>query len=152
MKEKTLLASRLTLDKKMLFVHTEYMATKKKAAKKVTRKTTSVMESEAMTSELTTDTKTIVVVLLLIFVYPIGVIFMWVWMKWWPKWVKILVTIPFVMAILGIIFTFMIAGTIMHNAMREQDQMNNMPYQRHMQRPMQQQNQYYISPTPPSNY
>lgn len=41
------------------------------------------------------DTKTIIVVLLLVFVLPIGIILMWVWMKW-PVWVKLLITIPII--------------------------------------------------------
>ncbi len=41
------------------------------------------------------DTKAIVVALLLIFVYPIGLMLAWFWVKW-NLWVKILLTIPFV--------------------------------------------------------
>ncbi len=51
------------------------------------------------------QTKTIIVVLLLLFAYPLGVIFMFLWMKW-PKWVKILITLGlFIIAlpIIGII-------------------------------------------------
>jgi type II secretory pathway pseudopilin PulG len=50
------------------------------------------------------DTKTIIVVLLLVTVFPIGVIMMWIWMKWWPKWVKLLITIPFlILPLIGVI-------------------------------------------------
>lgn len=40
------------------------------------------------------DTKTLIVILLLIFTYWIGLIFMWLWMKTWPKWLKIILTLP----------------------------------------------------------
>jgi ABC-type sulfate transport system permease component len=39
------------------------------------------------------DTKTIVTVLLLLFVYPVGVVVMWFWTKW-KTWVKLLVSLP----------------------------------------------------------
>ncbi len=53
------------------------------------------------------DTRTIVTVLLLIFVPPVGLILMWVWTKW-KLWVKLLVSIPAILvslAISGVIFT-----------------------------------------------
>jgi len=40
------------------------------------------------------DTKTLIVILLLIFAYGIGLIFMWIWMKTWPNWLKIVLTLP----------------------------------------------------------
>ena len=44
---------------------------------------------------LSEDVKTIIVVLLLVFVYPAGLIMMFVWMRWrW--WVKLLVALPVV--------------------------------------------------------
>ena len=46
------------------------------------------------------DTKTLVTVLLLIFLYPIGVIVMFVWTKW-KLWVKLLVAFPFVLILLA---------------------------------------------------
>lgn len=50
------------------------------------------------------DTKTLIVILLLVFVYWIGLIFMWAWMKTWPKWLKILITLPVFLSILFILF------------------------------------------------
>ncbi|MCR4264375.1 MAG: hypothetical protein NUV98_06690 [Candidatus Roizmanbacteria bacterium] len=44
-------------------------------------------------SGMSHDTKTIIVILLLILVYPIGLIMMYIWMKW-PMWAKILITLP----------------------------------------------------------
>lgn len=55
---------------------------------------------------LSEDTKTIITVLLLIFAFPIGVILMWIWVRW-PRWVKILISlviiIPFVAIFASII-------------------------------------------------
>lgn len=47
------------------------------------------------------DTKAIIVVLLLIFVFPIGLLLMWFWTKW-PLWVKLVVTIPILL--IGLLF------------------------------------------------
>lgn len=124
------------------------MAAKKKVAKRNTRKVSTVVESEAMASEMTTDTKTIIVVLLLIFIYPLGAIFMWIWMKWWPIWVRILLTIPFILGVLCMIFGLAMAGFIVKSAVREQERMNTIPYQRRMHNQTEQDNQFYISPTP----
>ncbi len=44
-------------------------------------------KSEGMSS----DTKTLVTVLLLVFAFPAGFVLMWIWTAW-PKWVKFLVT------------------------------------------------------------
>ncbi len=129
------------------------MAAKKKLTKKTTRKVSSVVESEAMASEMTTDTKTIIVVLLLIFVYPVGAIFMWVWMKWWPLWIRILLTLPFILGVLCMIFGFVMAGFIVRNAAKQQERMNTIPSQRQMYNQTPQDNQFYLSPTPtPINY
>lgn len=51
------------------------------------------------------DTKTLITVLLLIFVNPIGVVFMWVWMKW-QSWIKILITVGSLLLLLISFFIF----------------------------------------------
>jgi hypothetical protein len=51
-------------------------------------------------NEISDSTKSIVTLLLLIFAFPVGVIVMWFWPKW-AKWVKILVTAPIVLVLLG---------------------------------------------------
>lgn len=48
------------------------------------------------------DTKTLVTVLLLIFLYPIGVIVMMLWTSW-KLWVKLLVGFPFVIIFVGLV-------------------------------------------------
>lgn len=47
--------------------------------------------------------KNIVVILLLIFIFPLGLILMWAWTSW-PKWIKWLVSAPLLLAIVAIIF------------------------------------------------
>lgn len=54
------------------------------------------------------DTKTIITVLLLIFVFPVGFILMWVWTKW-PAWVKIIISLPIIIAIVGIFAAVLLA-------------------------------------------
>lgn len=53
------------------------------------------------------DTKTIITVILLVTVYPVGLIFMWFWTNW-KLWVKILVSFPISLAILGILFAVLL--------------------------------------------
>jgi hypothetical protein len=47
---------------------------------------------------MSNDTKTIITILLLLFIYPIGLIMAWFWTKW-HLWVKIAVTLPVVLLI-----------------------------------------------------
>ena len=51
------------------------------------------------------NTKVLITVLLLIFVYPVGLIFMWMWMRW-KVWVKLLISflviIPLIIIFSGI--------------------------------------------------
>lgn len=42
------------------------------------------------------DTKTLIAVILLIFLYPVGLLVMWFWTSW-KKWIKILITLPIVL-------------------------------------------------------
>lgn len=55
-----------------------------------------------------TGTRTIVTVLVLLFAYPIGILLMWSWTKW-PKWVKFLITLPIILAIVGIALAILVA-------------------------------------------
>ncbi len=54
--------------------------------------------------DMSHDTKTLIVILLLVFAYGIGLIFMWWWMKTWPNWLKILLTLPIFASILLAVF------------------------------------------------
>lgn len=50
---------------------------------------------------LSNDTKTIIVVLVLLFAFPLGLVLMWIWTNW-PKWVKLLITLPLIIFFLAI--------------------------------------------------
>lgn len=49
-------------------------------------------------SEISADTKTIITALLLIFIYPVGLILMWFWTSW-KTWLKILLSLPIILLI-----------------------------------------------------
>ena len=50
------------------------------------------------------------VALALVWIYPIGVILMWSWMKHWRKLIKILISIPVIFFILGILGAIFVAA------------------------------------------
>lgn len=50
--------------------------------------------------ELSYEIKLILVLVLLFVLYPVGLILMFRWMKW-PTWVKLLIALPILLAILG---------------------------------------------------
>jgi hypothetical protein len=60
---------------------------------------------KAKESGMSYETKTIIVILTLLFITPVGLVLMWVWMKW-PLWLKILLTV------LPFLFVFLIAGFV----------------------------------------
>jgi type II secretory pathway pseudopilin PulG len=66
------------------------------------------------------DTKTIIAVILLVTVFPIGVIYMWFAPKW-PKWLKLIITIP----ALGIPFILLAITLIAINPSRQFAQAND---------------------------
>jgi len=51
------------------------------------------------------DVKTIITVFLLVTVYPVGLVMMFVWMKW-PNWLKALILLPAILAILWTVLFF----------------------------------------------
>jgi len=57
--------------------------------------------------------KTIITILLLIFIYPLGIVLMWVWTKW-PIWIKILLTLflALFLLILAILFPIILVAVI----------------------------------------
>lgn len=75
---------------------------------------------------LSYDAKTIIVILLLLVIYPVGLILMLVWMKW-PIWVKLLVSLP--LSILIIIFLVAIISTAgsdrIQNSLKEMGDVRN---------------------------
>lgn len=62
------------------------------------------------------DTKTLIVILLLVFAYPIGLILMWVWMKTWKTIIKVLITVlPIVLTLVWYILFFSIFFAAVRN-------------------------------------
>jgi len=59
----------------------------------MTKKEIKVEEIRVESGELSYDTKTLITIMCLLTVYPIGLVLMLVWMKW-NKWVKFLVAFP----------------------------------------------------------
>lgn len=56
--------------------------------------------TEQVQQPMSQDTKMLIVVLCLIFIYPIGLILMFSWAKSWPRWLKILITLPLIITVL----------------------------------------------------
>lgn len=60
------------------------------------------MANTSSQNSMPEDTKTLITILLLVFVFPVGFILMWVWTKW-KLWVKLLITIPIILFMLGMV-------------------------------------------------
>lgn len=67
------------------------------------RKNELMPKSAKSSGGISEDTKTLITVLVLLFAYPVGLILMWAWTTW-PKWLKIVVTLPVLLAIIGLFF------------------------------------------------
>lgn len=91
------------------------------------------------------DTQMIVTILLLLFVYPIGLIFMWAWMRNWPMWLKVVISLPFVLAIIVFATMLFVLGSIVRSG-RFQQMMYDQQYRRMMQN--RQEQLWNITPTP----
>ncbi len=68
-------------------------------------------KSSRSSTRLSYDTKTLVVVITLIFVYPIGILLMYLWMKW-NGWLKFIITLPFYLILFGIILILSIGFSV----------------------------------------
>lgn len=83
--------------------------TKKANSSKVTKSKKITVASAGASQEISYDTKTIITLLLLLFFYPLGLIFMWVWMQW-KVWLKLLVTLPLILTVLFMFTMVMLVG------------------------------------------
>ncbi len=85
------------------------MPTKKRSSTVTsrTKQRTRQSDTPAVNTQISYETQTILVVLLLFLFYPVGIILMWLWMKW-PMWVKLLIMLPILCGLfaLGMIFFF----------------------------------------------
>ncbi len=86
------------------------MPQKKRKAKNEKRKEKVTRPKIISSMGPTYDTQMIVTILLLIFIYPVGIIFMWAWMRSWPVWVKLIISLPLIISILfvGLILLFVV--------------------------------------------
>ncbi len=64
--------------------------------------------NQTLNQGISENNKTIITVILLVFVYPIGLLTMWLWTKW-PRWAKIVISLPLFLAILSILATALLA-------------------------------------------
>ncbi|MDO8452317.1 MAG: hypothetical protein Q7S79_01045 [bacterium] len=65
-------------------------------------------KAKTSSTQISYDTKTLIVVITLVTVFPIGIFLMFKWMKW-PKWVKALVLIPVLLFTLAMVFSILVA-------------------------------------------
>jgi len=67
-----------------------------------------MVKATKSTEGISYDTKTLIVVLSLFIIYPVGIILMYLWMKW-KLWIKLLLSLPIILIPLTFIGIFMIA-------------------------------------------
>lgn len=71
------------------------------------------------------DPRTIIVVLALVLFYPVGVILMWWWMKTWPLWIKILISLVllalFIIFLLPIFLVFFLPKNSLHKTSMQEN-------------------------------
>ncbi|HNY04462.1 MAG TPA: hypothetical protein PKI92_01755 [Candidatus Woesebacteria bacterium] len=68
------------------------------------------MEVKEESTYLGYDVKTLITVFLLVTAYPVGVVMMFVWMRW-SKWVKFLIVLPLILAVIIPLFLLLGVGT-----------------------------------------
>ncbi len=75
--------------------------------------------------ELSYQTKTLITVFLLVMVYPVGLILMFVWMRW-SKWVNFLIALPAILTVIIPIFILLAVGTtVMRDGRERRGMINN---------------------------
>lgn len=85
-----------------------------KKIKPVTKKEIVVHEESTY---LGYDVKTMITVFLLVMAYPVGLVMMFVWMKW-KGWVKFLVTLPAVLGLVVAVLMAIIFGVVIGEGLR----------------------------------
>lgn len=73
------------------------------------------MSENTNSGGMSNSTKTIITVLLLLFLPLVGIIMMFVW-KLWPVWVRVLITVFYVLVVLGIILATVGLGILVSNS------------------------------------
>ncbi|MBI4137477.1 hypothetical protein HY469_05450 [Candidatus Roizmanbacteria bacterium] len=75
----------------------------------------------AVNDGMTEDTKSALVAVLLVWFYPIGVIFMFVWAKQWPTWAKVIILLPMIFGVLILGLMFTVFGALFSSAMNSEE-------------------------------
>ena len=78
------------------------------------------VKTASQTENKESKSHSMLVILLLIFLYPIGMILMWFMTKW-PKWIKILLTLPFILGIIGMIIGIFTLNLIASNDLTDKN-------------------------------
>ena len=68
-------------------------------------------------NEISHDTKIIITVLTLLFVFPVGLILMLYW-KMFPVWVRVMITILFCLILIAFFIIFIIAMSVVINPLK----------------------------------
>lgn len=63
--------------------------------------------SPLVSSDETINTQMAVIILLLVFIYPIGIILVWILMKKWQTWLKVILSMPIALALIAICLAFL---------------------------------------------
>jgi hypothetical protein len=117
------------------------MPARKTTAHKTTHKER--VQTARSVDEISYETKLTIVILLLLFVYPLGLIFMWAWMRNWPLWLKVLISLPVILGIMGIFFGIFFVSLLIRHAVTDKA-FQNMMRDRYQKQYLQ---QYQITPS-----
>lgn len=101
------------------------MPTRKSSRSSKSSQTTTARRVDT-SEDLSYETKLVIVVLLLLFFYPLGLVFMWMWMRNWPTWLKVIISLPLVMGFVAFFIGIFIAATLIRHAVTSQDFQNSL--------------------------
>lgn len=109
------------------------------------------MPRERANGEFSEDARFLLVIVLLFVFYPVGLVLMWAWTNW-PRWVKILISLPVLVGILlffvgMILFAFALRHGLNDNWQTEPRFRYYRGYYMQQQPVMMPQSQEVISPT-----
>ena len=107
--------------------------------KKAKSKKPTIVRKPKVTSSMgpSYDTQMIVTILLLVFIYPVGLIFMWAWMKSWPIWLKIIISLPLIISLFTVMLILIAIGRFVRHVKYDQEfqdyRMRITPYQKNVE-------------------
>lgn len=116
-----------------------------KKAAKTARSTSARHGTTAKTpDEISYETKLTIVILLLLFVYPLGLVFMWAWMRNWPTWLKVLISLPIILGIIGTLIGIFFLSLLIRRVATDKN-LQNMLRQKYQDQYRQ---EYQLTPSP----